>query len=251
MLNWPRFACLRRRRCAVAVLAVTLLVVVAIQLERMRRDAVARAQGLECNGHLSGLGGALFQYQQRTGHLPPGFVTAPDGARMHSWRALAAEELGTNYKFPSPYNLDEPWNGPNNSKLGDARPRGYACPSDPNSQLNRRLTNYFVIDGTDTAFPGSRTKAGVRPGDPSLSNTILFAEASRLNIEWLEPRDLEYGTMSFALNDPTRPGISSVHPQGANACMADGSVRFLHNISPEVLRGMLEAKGRGWQESAP
>jgi prepilin-type processing-associated H-X9-DG protein len=89
-------------------------------------------------------------------------------------------------------------------------------------------------------------------GNESRGNTILSVEGTGLDIEWLEPRDLEYDTMSFKLNDPERPGISSVHPRGANVSMADGSVRFLNqDISPEVLKSMLTVKKDDWRIGPP
>jgi len=208
------------------------------------RDAWQHVYESNCNGCMCAISQALLQYEGQHGCFPPAHVDAPDGRRMHSWRALI-EEYSHGYLFP--YDFREPWDGPNNTKLG-ARPESFpfACPSDPDAQRNKRLTNYFVVEGANTAFPGARTLPTKNTQfDRGRSNTILMVEAVGLGIEWLEPRDLDYNTMSFLLNDPTQPSISSHHPQGPHARMADGSVRSLRDISPEVLKSMLTMPEQG------
>jgi len=51
--------------------------------------------------------------------------------------------------------------------------------------------------------------------------------------------------MPMAINPPRGQGISSPHPHGAQAALADGSVRFLKDtIPPETLRALLTPAGR-------
>lgn len=209
------------------------------------------ALNLQCESHCTGRVMSMLCYEQYHNHLPPAHVDAPDGSRMHSWRALMADEwMGLSFS-DFPYDYREPWNGPHNSKL--SRIYGFACPSAPDAQRNHRLTNYFVVVGSNTPFPGARTMSFI--GDDiskGRSNTILMVEASRMGIEWLEPRDLEYDAMSFIVNDPKRPSISGHHPQGPHVSMADGSVRCLNkDIDPEVLKQMLTAPKDAWRENEP
>jgi hypothetical protein len=239
MLHWPQISRLHRHhRPAIITLVVILVVVFVLVSFVWRRAMTARAfaEGMQCEGNQCAIEIALFMYNNRNGHMPPAHVDAPDGTRMHSWRTLIREET-ENFNFP--YNFYEPWNGPNNSKYGD---RGIGCPSDPDTQINRRLTNYFIIEGSKTLFPGTHATSIINEKNKTkFGNTILFAEARGLDIEWLEPRDLDYNTMSFRINDPNRPSISSPHPQGAIVRMADGSVQFLNErIAPDVLKAMLE-----------
>ena len=50
--------------------------------------------------------------------------------------------------------------------------------------------------------------------------------------------------MSYRVNDPRRPGISSKHPGGANVGFADGSTRFLReSIVPGTLRALFTIAG--------
>jgi hypothetical protein len=243
MLHWPQIGCLRcYRRSAIIVSAVILLVGVFLVVRLLWREVVASralSEQLDCMSNMNRMQVSLFMYNQQYGHLPAAHVDAPDGTRMHSWRALIRDQID-NLGFP--YEYHEPWNGPNNSKLREGRFNDYACPSAPDAQMNKRLTNYFVIEGSNTLFSSSGTTSIInRHISVNLRNTILVAEAKGLGIEWLEPRDLDYNTMSFKINDPNRPSISSTHPQGAIVRMADGSVQFLNEqISPDVLKAMVE-----------
>ena len=179
-----------------------------------------------CEGHLKWFGESILRFHELHGHLPPEYVVAPDGSRMHSWRAFIDASCRDKSE-PLQYDFRERWNGPNNLKLADQRRAEFACPCDPDTQRNKRLTNYFVVDGPDTPFPGCGSRSIINAEDyQSRNDTILVAEASSLGIEWLEPRDLSYETMSFTLNNRGSTSISSFHPGGATACMTDGSVRF-------------------------
>ena len=194
------------------------------------------------------LGFGMHAYMDKHGHFPPAHVDSPDGRRVHSWRILVTEGWFT--MSPAPYRFDEPWDSAANTEYGNYRPQQHACPSDRATQRNPRLTNYFVVEGRNTWFPGSRTTT-LGPLTPTnrkgRANTILLVESGDLNVEWLEPRDLTFNGMSFVLDDSVRPSISSPHPEGPFACMADGTVRSLKGIAPEVLRAMMsyEATGRG------
>ena len=201
--------------------------------------ARSQSQRVECGANLFGLIYGMRVYQDKYGHLPAAYVEAPDGKRMHSWRILITED----HSMPSSvqYEFNEPWNSPRNTRFADYRPRRYACPSDSASRKNQRLTNYFVVTGKGTPFPGSgTTRLPVLASPQGSSNTILIVEANNLNIEWLEPRDLTFDGMSHVPDDSKWPSVSSHHSDGPLVMMADGSVRSVKGIAPEVLRVMLQ-----------
>ena len=204
----------------------------------------SQGQRIQCVAHLFQLGYGMRVFQDKYGHLPPAHVDGSDGRRMHSWRILVTEHV--TLPAPYPYDFNEAWDSEKNTVLGDYRPGRYACPSDSATQKNQRLTNYFVVTGSDTPFPGSKTtNLPVFIGPKGSSNTILVVEASDLNIEWLEPRDLVLHEMSLVPDDPKRPSISSHHPDGPLVMMADGSIRSIKGIAPEVLRAMLQHHADG------
>ena len=188
-----------------------------------------------CRANLSQLGHRMGAFRAEFGHLPPAHVVAPNGNRLHSWRILVTKYVDPDFSSVS-YDFGEPWDSAKNEQVRDRRPNFFACPSDPVTQTHQRLTNYFVVTGSNTSFPDSGTTAGPKGS----SNTILMVEASNLSIEWLEPRDLEFDGMGLVPNDARRPSISSHHSAGPFVVMADGSTRSIKGIAPEVLRAMLQ-----------
>ena len=197
--------------------------------------ARTRAAMTICRANLSQLGHRMGAFRDEFGHLPPAHVVAPNGSRLHGWRILVTKYIDPDFSSCS-YDFTEPWDSAKNQRVRDRRPNFFACPSDPVTQEERRLTNYFVVTGSDTPFPDSETTAGPKGS----SNTILMVEASNLSIEWLEPRDLKFDGMSLVPDDARRPSISSHHSAGPFVVMADGSTRSIKGIAPEVLRAMLQ-----------
>ena len=196
------------------------------------------ARDTSCQGTLTCIAIAMQDYHERYGHFPPAFLAGKDGKPAHSWRILLLEFLDSQ-TFES-YRFDEPWDGANNKKLVDKMPTCYACPADPESKANRQ-TNYFVVVGPDTAFPGFDT---VKLDDIKRphAKTLLVVEAVHQGVSWMEPKDLSFAKMSFKFNDPTQPSISSNHRREPGAVMADGSKVWLAGINPDRLRTMLLIK---------
>lgn len=139
------------------------------------------------------------------------------------------------------YDFDEPWDGPNNSKLAGRRPRVYRLHGidDPGGTV----TNYLAVIGSGTVWePGNRVSY------ESLGNnsgsTISVVENVGSGISWLEPRDLQLDQMSFTLKDDPANGISSWLQPPAVA-MAGGQVVTLDmNLTPAELRDMLKIDGK-------
>jgi hypothetical protein len=220
-----------------------LLLIAFVSLALFYRHARVVGLDLQCKSKCKWNIMEILTYEDRHRHLPPAHIDGPDGSRWHSWRAVIAPEDS----FTSQYDFHEPWNGPNNSKLRDHKNhRNYVCPSASEETRKKRLTNYFVVEGAKTAFPGANTISMDNPQYArGRSNTIVMVEAHGLEIEWLEPRDLDINTMSFLINDPKRPGISGPHPHGPHVCMADGRYQSLSNISPDILKAMLSIPEEG------
>jgi hypothetical protein len=140
------------------------------------------------------------------------------------------------------YDFNEPWNGPNNSRLVGRMPISLGfpicgCPCDPAGWRNAE-TNYVMITGAGTMFEnGNAQFRDIRDGP---SNTIMVVEIAGSGIQWTEPRDLdlEFDKMSFPINDPSGNCISSRHPGGA-VLMADGSMQFLpKDTDTSVIRAL-------------
>ena len=126
---------------------------------------------------------------------------------MHSWRVLILPYLGDNTLFKR-YNLNEPWDGPNNKKLLDSMPGFFACPCDSDARSDN-CTDYVAVVGSDAAWPGARPIGRGEPLAKALSNTIRLVEASHSHIPWMEPRDLDLDAL--ARKTPGCVTVSSKH----------------------------------------
>jgi hypothetical protein len=110
----------------------------------------------------------------------------------------------------------------------------------------RYLTNYVVVVGDDTAIPGP-TGLPVSDFPHGGENTLLLAEVTHESVHWMEPRDLEFDSMSFQINDRSRPSISSVHPKGPGIVCARSITcwRWNPNASPDVVRALIVRQDGG------
>jgi Protein of unknown function (DUF1559) len=227
---------LRVRTLLVMVLIIGGLVGVLVPAMRAAKEA-ARASQCLCN--LCSIRLALLNYHDVNGCFPPAYVADATGKPMHSWRVLILPFMEQSTLYNT-YSMAEPWDGPNNRKLLEKRPNVYACPSRFGGPT---LTSYVAIVGPGTAFPGSKTtKRGDVHDGPE--NTILVAEVSNVDIAWTEPRDLDVRTMSWVIDDPSKPGISSPHYGGPAVIFADTSYRRLITYHPpEAIKAMTTIDG--------
>jgi hypothetical protein len=180
---------------------------------------------------------AVANYHTANGHYPPAYVLGPDGKPWHSWRVLILPYIEQESLFRE-YDFNEPWDGPNNRKLASRMPKIYRF--SPLSDSESPVTNYLAVVGEGTLWPGdgSATLEDVTDG---LGQTIQIVENSGLGVHWMEPRDLEFATMSFELGRPD--GVSSWYQDPA-IVTADGSVRLLkRELRPETLRALLTIRG--------
>jgi prepilin-type processing-associated H-X9-DG protein len=209
-------------------------------LARAVGDAREAARRSQCLCNLCSIKLALHNYHDQYGTLPPAYIADAQGRPMHSWRVLLLPFMEQSPLY-NQYDFGEPWNGPNNIKLVNSMPSVFACPSRFSNPT--ALTSYVAITGPGTMFPGTGSVkfADVTDG---LANTLLIVEVANVNIPWTAPQDLDVRTMSFGVNDPKRPGISSKHPGGANVVFGDASYRFLPEaISPGNLRALITIAG--------
>lgn len=201
------------------------------------REAARRAW---CTCHNGGqIHLALYSYADEHGSFPPAYIADADGKPIHSWRALLLPYFDS--ELARQYSFEEPWNGPNNSKLHDRMPRQFRCLSDDDAPDG--TTNYVAVVGAKTMWPFQDARKLSEVADGT-SNTILVVEVTGLAIPWLEPRDLEFDAMDFQINSPTRPSIGSHHPGGAITWMVAGDRKFLRNDTPpETVRELLTVAG--------
>lgn len=241
--NWKKPGC---------VFAVLVTLALGFYLVKGAREAREAAREGSCRGCFAQLQLALSLYHNAYGSFPPAYLADEQGQPMHSWRVLILpyieqQEIYDQYKF------DEPWNSPHNRALSEKANTAYFhCPSGPHTG-NSPMTDYVVVVGEETAFPGSQSTS-MDDFQDSLEDTILIVEIANSDIHWMEPRDLDFNTMSFKIDDRSRPSISSLHPCGPGAVFGDyhrlsyghhtSLICRLHtSLSPASIKAMLTISG--------
>ncbi len=180
----------------------------------------------------------MQQFEAQNGHLPPAYEVRNGYKR--SWRVLLLPFVERNDLYKA-YRFDEPWDGPNNSKLGLTIPDVYRCPSDSKSKPYE--ASYFVMTGHQMPFYRDQTITSQQITD-GLTNTILVVEAAGTGIHWMEPRDLDIADVGDAFKPNAGVAISSYHGSGANVSFADSRTIFLHETnSPTVLKALFTHAG--------
>lgn len=197
----------------------------------------------DCRNNLKTIGLAMHSYYDANGSLPPAWVEDSNGRPMHSWRVLLLPYLGEQ-KLYDAYDFSEPWDGPHNRTLLARMPAVYRCRW--HKQWKQGCTNYVVITGDETAFPGARGRK-YREFADGTSRTVLIVEASGSDVPWTAPDDLRFDAM------PTRVGCaeddclytSHRGPTGyVQVVLVDGSFTTWHSFtSADELKAAVTANG--------
>jgi len=220
------------------LLAVPILIALLLPAVQAAREAARRAQ---CTNNLMQLGVAMHNYHDIYGCFPPAYIADAAGKPMHSWRVLILPYVEGQHIYQL-YDFNEPWDGPNNRRLAAMMPAVYACPSDPQTP-GANTTDYLAVAGPGAIFDGDK-RCTLRDVTDGAENTLLLAEVTGANVNWMEPRDLDVGRMTGAINAPGGAEISSHHPGGAMVVFADGSVHFLSNsVTPAAIRTLSTKAG--------
>lgn len=227
-------------RAAIKIAVLTLALVSCVGgvgwllvLAKTRADDSARTSG--CHGCLTSIAIAMHEYHAKHGSFPPAYTADALGRPVHSWRVLLLEFIDPD--LYDEYRFDEPWNGPHNHLLESRMPSCYRCPACRQDQ-GRWFTNYFVVVGDRTLFPELRTIALSELEKPQ-SMVVLVVESTSQEVHWMEPKDLSFSSMSFTVNDPSKPSVSAKHRAGPSVCTVDGTKRHADNLSEAALREML------------
>ena len=202
-------------------------------------DSKESAECHSCQLRLRFIGGYMTVYKERHGALPPAYLVDEDGKPINSWRILVASQFW--YHFDeSGFDLNKPWNGPDNSPFGidrDPAPDQLRCPAHSGWET-ALFTDYVAVVGANTMWPGS--KGAVPALDGSDDEKILLIEIINSDIPWMEPRDLTLEQALDAFNPKSGLGIGSTHRCGINYLTVGGEVRTLsRNISRDSLRKLL------------
>jgi prepilin-type processing-associated H-X9-DG protein len=207
---------------------------------------------------------AVHNYESSYDKLPGNICTkgGDEPKPLLSWRVAILPYMDEEELYKK-FNLNEPWDSPNNKKLIPLIPKVYANPAfedDTKGSVTIKTTNVKIPAGKPAlsaegrtpylapafkkrgglhtmlpTFPGeSRTFANISDG---MSNTIMVLECPDSEI-WTKPADLIIDP------DGKLPKMGGVIPKGFNVAFGDGSVRFLkETIKEATLRAMITANG--------
>jgi Protein of unknown function (DUF1559) len=194
----------------------------------------------ECMNNQHAIALALASYEVAKGCLPPAFIADDRGRPMHSWRVLLLPFLDQRALYDE-YDFSEPWNGPHNRKLHDRVVECFACPRD--EQAVPGQTSYVAVVGAETAWPAPKSTKPIDITDGK-ADTLLIVEVCNSGIHWMEPRDLDFATMSFQVNSSPGKGISSHHAGCAVVTYADGRSTVVQDFAePKRIKAALTVAG--------
>ena len=164
------------------------------------RNAALRFQ---CSTRLKQIDLALHEYENRYHSFPPAYIADRNGKPMHSWRVLILPFLDETDVY-NRYDFNEPWDGPNNRKLLDARLR---C-------MRVRVMK-----------PHMRETQPARATSPSLEQTRLGNAISR---DVSRSRDLRITLQYDHVDETTNSGINWIELESS----LDASNQRVHHPAP-------------------
>jgi hypothetical protein len=164
--------------------------------------------------------------------LPQPYGREGDQEKPSSWRIALLPFIEQDDLYKQ-YKKSETWDGISNSQLATRMPRVFALHGDYKPGLT--ATNYLVIVGSKTAWQRDK-RISLNDIKDGPSNTLAIVENRGLNIQWMEPRDLDFETMDWTIDSPR--GISSKYHR-PGAVFFDGSVRSLStDFTPKALQAL-------------
>jgi hypothetical protein len=187
----------------------------------------------------------MQDYNDTFGNFPASAVKDPSqpGKPPMSWRVAILPCIEEEILFQR-YNPNEPWDGPNNSRLLSQMPKVYASPGvdkDPPG-----YTHYRVFVGKNPQFAAAldpdpnnpMTGPRISAFADGTSNTILIVEADEAT-PWTKPDELPF--------DPSGPlpPLGGLRNGIVLVGLADGSVRSIDvkRTSPATLRAAITRSG--------
>src|SRR5262245_618227 len=232
---------------------------------QMAREAARR---MRCQNNLHQIGLALLGFESQHGRLPSG--RDAERSRQHAWSTAILPQLEEAAIYER-YDFTKAWKDPANQQVTAANVAVYRCPSaigkwdgkiDYGGNYGSALTGLApgfaagrawesgTFPPVHLAMPGQYRAAAVRLGEitDGTSQTFLVLEdADRPAAQgglWASGHNC-FAHDSGPINVNLSKEIFSRHPQGANALLADGSVRLLTNSMRPALLGAMCTRAAG------
>jgi hypothetical protein len=172
---------------------------------------------------------AVHNFHSANDRFPSDFADK-DGKPLLSWRVLLLPFLEDQAALFKEFRFDEPWDGPNNSKLIEKMPKVY---TNPRVVVKKKgYTVYQGFAGPQTVLdPSQRERIKLTSVTDGNSNTLFAVEASTA-VPWTKPADMPF--------DPKKdlPDFGKAYGQRPIVAFCDGSVRVLDikKNKPETIK---------------
>ena len=230
-----------KRNCLVWVicfLALLLLIGALLPAVNQVRSATRR---IICKNNMRQCMLAMHNYHSANLHCPEACTVDDQGKLMHSWRVLILPYIDAS-NLHDLYDFNEPWDGPNNSKLANQMPYVYRCPSVPYSGSE---TTYKLVSDPESFFDGDKRRDFDEAVDGTAS-TVVMVEDSENPINWLKPEDISIDdaverVLSLkACHCGRSESLFRDIYYGPNICTLDGaSYHISPNVDPDSFRRAL------------
>lgn len=192
------------------------------------QSAREAARRMSCSNNMKQIGLAMHNYHDVHGQFPPAYTVDDTGRRLHSWRTLILPFMDQKPLYDS-IDLSKPWDDPVNQQAAHSAVLSYACPSAPG--VDPTMTTYLAIADPSSVLGGPNSTR-FRDIIDGTSNTVMITETNISQaVPWMSPQDMDLQTFINAA-----PSGASHHPGGGHVLIADGSVQFLSNDTPEEAR---------------
>lgn len=207
------------------------------------------ANAMQSANNMKQIALAVQNYDDTNDELPNNSYDK-DGKPLLSWRVhiLPYIEQDNLYKQ---FKLDEPWDGPNNSRLLDQMPKIFRNPNEP-GMISRTYYRGFSSKGAIFEKRPSRILQGEGAPLPRKDETLNLGKIKDLHgetilivdagdpIEWTKPDDLDAS--------PGKPfprlGGMKLRPDRFQVATVDGNVKMLRTDLPETtLRALVTYNG--------
>jgi prepilin-type processing-associated H-X9-DG protein len=220
----------------VTAFIILILIVLLLPALQSARPAALRNQ---CTNQMKQIALGFLNYESANGRLPPAYVVDANGKRIHSWRVLILPFMDDAALYKK-YNFNEPWDGPNNSKLATQIPQVYRCPANVDNAAGNVETHYFAVVAPETGWGKN-----INQFTDGLSKTIMVIEATGLGINWMEPRDVTLDEAIELLTTKKRSGHSHVddgfftttyyETSYRNVVFCDGHVQWMGQLKDAAI----------------
>ena len=220
--------------CVVGVPGAAVMVGLLLPATQKVRDAAGRTKDAN---NLKVVGMGYHNHHDARGQATGPYATDPATGRPNtglSHRVALLPYIEQEALYRS-FDLSQPWDGGRNRPLADTVVQHFASPLDP---AGTAATRYQAFVGPGTMYDPAKPRPRLADVTDGTSNTILMVTADDA-VVWSKPQDLAYSPAG-----PLPSFGRNAFGGGTNVLMADGSVRFLKNTTPEpTVRALITRAG--------